>query len=420
MRFLRRPWRVAIAVMAAAVSLPCAAGSYHRLEDLVVKGAAGVAGTKDDAVASETFPLWDTAQTPPSAAELLPIEGARFSVVKKREPEVDGFSWLHGLAAVFHNDALYTFWGHNKGKENTPTEIAQGRCSGDGGHTWGPVWLIAPHTETEGRSHGVFLSHAGTLWAFLGRFGKGYGDLKMEAFVLKEEDEASPAWELKGTAAEGFWPCDEPTRMADGNWVMAGMDIPRGGKWAPPAVVMSHGDDFTKWDRVMLPVPEGLETIWGESTVIVEPDELVVIVRAAWKHDNALVSTSKDFGRTWTPLKWTNLPMPCTKAYAGRLSTGQRYVVGTLVRDHHRRRHPLTIAVSNPGEKTLCRMYRIRDDVFPEGPGESVENAALSYPYAVEHEGYLYVLYSNDGGRGHNLNSGEMAVIPIASLAGGE
>ena len=109
--------------------------------------------------------------------------------------------------------------------------------------------------------------------------------------------------------------------------------------------------------------------------------------------------------------------MPCTKVYGGVLSTGQRFLVGTLVRDHHRQRHPLAIAVGEPGEKALSRVFRIRDDVFPEGPGESVEGAALAYPYAVEHDGYLYVVYSNDGGRHHNLNSAEMAVIPLASLA---
>jgi hypothetical protein len=50
------------------------------------------------------------------------------------------------------------------------------------------------------------------------------------------------------------------------------------------------------------------------------------------------------------------------------------------------------------------------------GPGESHENAALSYPYAVEHDGKLYIGYSNDGGRGANLNSAELAIVPITSL----
>jgi hypothetical protein len=46
-------------------------------------------------------------------------------------------------------------------------------------------------------------------------------------------------------------------------------------------------------------------------------------------------------------------------------------------------------------------------------PGESNPKAALSYPCATEHEGKLYIGFSNNGGRGGNHNSAEMAVIPI-------
>ena len=397
-------------------------GSFYLIDNLVVKGGAELQGPHDLPPEHVPFALWDPERPAPTAEEAPLLGDVRFSVIKKREKEADGYNWLHGVAVVWHKGVLYSFYGHNKGGENTPTEESRGNHSFDDGRTWSPVWTIDTHTETEGRSHGVFLSHKGRLWAFVGRFGgkMAFTDLRMEAYVLTKEpasaDDAGVTWESQGIAATGFWPCDEPKKMADGNWIMAGMDIPNGPGWAHPAVAISHGEDFTRWNTVLLPVPQAMRTIWGESTVIVEPDELVVIVRPGWQHDHALISTSKDLGRTWPGLRWTNLPMPSTKAYAGRLSTGQRYVVGTLVRNHTRRRHPLTIALSKPGEKKLSMMYRIRDDVFPEGPGESVKGAALSYPYAVEHEGFLYVVYSNDGARGKNLNSGEMAVIPVSSL----
>ena len=75
----------------------------------------------------------------------------------------------------------------------------------------------------------------------------------------------------------------------------------------------------------------------------------------------------------------------------------------------------MTIAVGRPGEKRFSKVYRIRDAVHA-GPGESGPSNRLSYPYAVEHEGRLYVIYSNDGGRGGNRNSAELAVIPVQSL----
>ena len=58
-------------------------------------------------------------------------------------------------------------------------------------------------------------------------------------------------------------------------------------------------------------------------------------------------------------------------------------------------------------------------------PGESHRNAALSYPCAKEHQGKLYVGYSNNGGNvgrigeGRELwnnNSAELAIIPVEKL----
>ncbi len=389
---------------------------------LLIAGCFISSGLLAEVTAEETaaFPLWEPATLVPAASETPLLQGVRFSVIKKREPEVDGYNWLHGLALAWHNDMLFSFWGHNKSDENTPTEVAQGRHSLDGGVTWSPVWMLAPNVGSEARSHGVFLSHKGILWAFLARFGAAYADLKTEAFRLIKaplsQEDSDITWESTGVVADGFWPCDRPVPMENGNWIMAGARIPDGPGHAYPVVAISRGNDFTRWDTVAIPVPDDHLDIWGETTLITAPEELTAIVRAGGTLDHALVSTSLDFGCTWYPLQRSNLPMPGTKAYAGQLSTGQRYVVGTLVRDHGRVRHPLTLAVSRPGENYLSRLFCIRDAVAHGIPGESVIGAALSYPYAVEHKGFLYVAYSNDGGRGKNLNSAEMAVIPLASL----
>jgi basic membrane lipoprotein Med (substrate-binding protein (PBP1-ABC) superfamily) len=102
---------------------------------------------------------------------------------------------------------------------------------------------------------------------------------------------------------------------------------------------------------------------------------------------------------------------------AGTLSTGQNYLVCTNTADSGGRRSPLTIAVSRPGEEFFSRIYRIRDAVH-DGPGESGPECRLSYPYAVERNGQLYVVYSNCGGRGGNRNSAELAIIPVEALRG--
>lgn len=105
--------------------------------------------------------------------------------------------------------------------------------------------------------------------------------------------------------------------------------------------------------------------------------------------------------------------------------SGQRYLICSTSADGGERRSPLTIAVSKPGETQFSKVFIIRHAEFPDGPGESHPKAALSYPYAVEHEGKLYVGYSNSGGgmsrigTGSELwnnNSAEMGIIPIDQL----
>jgi hypothetical protein len=115
-------------------------------------------------------------------------------------------------------------------------------------------------------------------------------------------------------------------------------------------------------------------------------------------------------------MKPSDLLMAASKPYAGRLSNGQRYLVNTTTANSGNRRSPLTIAVSQPGEASYSKVFCIRNAVFPQGQGESHPKAALSYPYAIERAGRLYIAYSNDGGRGANRNSAELAIIPLDQL----
>jgi hypothetical protein len=108
--------------------------------------------------------------------------------------------------------------------------------------------------------------------------------------------------------------------------------------------------------------------------------------------------------------------MATSKPAAGILSNGQRYLVCTTAADNGGRRHPLTIAVSRPGENRFAKVFVIRPALNSGHSGESATNASLSYPCATEHDGKLYVGFSNNGGRKGNLNSAELAILPIKQL----
>lgn len=371
------------------------------------------------------FPLWAGAPLP-RAAEAPVLSNVTFRVIKPYEFPKDGYRFLHGVALCFHKDKLYASFGHNPGGENTDSEEARVRVSADGGVTWGPITTIDPGDEPGiGVSHGVFLSHKGQLWAFHGAYTGTLDKVHTRAYVLNE---AEGTWERKGTVIQGgFWPLQEPLRMTDGNWIMAGASI---GKGNPAAVAISHGDNLTTWDLVTIPKPASL-TMWGESSVILDGKHVLNIARCDGKQPVALVAVSEDFGRTWTESRPSNLPMAASKPYAGTLSTGQRYLICSTTADGGNRRSPLTLALSKPGETAFSRLFVIRHAVFGRSGApaasqpESNPRCALSYPYAVEHGGGLYVGYSNSGGgvgrvgEGRQLwnnNSAELAVIPLGAL----
>jgi len=366
---------------------------------------------------AEPTVLWTPDTSVPKADVCPLLEGVEFAVVKANEPERDGYHWLHGAAVCWHDGKLYASFGHNKGRENTAGEQARGRVSTDGGRTWGPTFTIDAGDGNLAVSHGVFLSCGESLWAFQGAFYDDFRRTHTRAYVL---DQATGVWQPKGVVVDaGFWPMQEPLKMDDGNWIMAGARIAKGYddmEGNLPAVAISHGEDLTRWDLVVIPSAEGVPagSIWGESTIVVDGPHILNISR--WGQPIALASVSFDYGRTWTPTRPSNLPMAASKPYAGVLSTGQRYLICTTTADSGNRRSPLTIAVSRPGEEAFSRVFVIRDAVH-DGPGESDRRARLSYPYAVEYDGKLYVVYSNSGSRGGNRNSAELAIIPITALS---
>jgi len=357
-------------------------------------------------------PLWLADQPVPKAAELNELNGVKFYVIKAIEPAKDGNKWLHGVALAWHKGKLYASFGNNKGAENTIGEEARGRVSEDGGKTWGETFAIALPDEPDlGISHGVFLSRGGELWAFQGAF---YGNKLTDIANSKVHtrayrlNETTGVWESRGAVIEGgFWPMQEPQKMEDGNWIMSGLRV---GAGHPAAVAISHGDDLTKWDLIPIPKPAGL-LMWGESGVIVDGKRVQNFARFQ-SQAMVLTAVSEDFGRTWTESLPGNLPMTRAKPCAGTLSTGQHYLICTTTKEAAdtkvNQRAPLTISVGRPGEYGFRKIFRIRDAVCSESPGRSDPAANLSYPYAVEHDGFLYVGYTNAGA--------ELAVIPVQEL----
>lgn len=377
---------------------------------LVLYSLSLLGGWQLFAGAAEPVTLWDPAVTLPQAAEAAVLKDVAFHVIKPQRPDTDGCRWTLGVGLAWHKNMLYASYGFNKGNENTPTEEAHCRVSDNGGKTWSKPVVIDDGEGNLGVSHGVFLSHGGRLWAFMGAFYDRFQRTHTRGYRL---DEATGNWKSVGVVVgEGFWPMQEPQLASDGNWIMAGFRVANGYDVQRnlPAVAISHGTDFTKWDLVVIPAATALGNIWGESTVIVNGNQITNIARYG-EQPLALVSMSDNDGHSWTPLTRSNLLMTTSKPYAGVLSTGQRYLICTTTADTGGRRSPLTIAVSKPRQTAFCRVFVIRRSISNKTPGVSRKGIDFSYPYALEHAGKLYVGYTHKSDVAN-----ELAVIPITAL----
>jgi hypothetical protein len=374
--------------------------------------------------------LWSGGDLP-GTHELLQIRNINYYTIKQYDFKNDGYRFLHGVALAWHEDELLASFGHNRGAENTVTEEARFVKSTDGGKTWSRISNIdsAPASGCA-VSHGVFLSVAGTLFAYHGAY---HGVMEQVHTLGYRWDDKLDRWEFCGMMARnGFWPIEPPVRLDNGSWIMSGLcvrgDCSAGGKH-PPAVAISNGDNVLEWEVIEIPADVPGD-VWGESGIYVSGSLVVNIARygglpRSAEECRALFSWSNDYGKTWKPALVSNLEMATTKPCCGTLSTGQHYLIGTTFKGCENNRAPLTIALTKKGELSFSSIFAIRRAECSVGTVESHPEAKLSYPCAVEREGFLYVGYSNDGGgegrigKGRELwnnNSAELAVIPISSL----
>ncbi len=348
---------------------------------------------------SEARRLWGDGAFP--AVGGIPLLDEVTHVVVHRGAAGDGF--LHGAAIVHHQGTWYASWGSSPVDENSLLERECGRRGADryGGRRWGPAEVIGPNLDgREARSHGVFHVQDGDLWSLVPRFGRPryaadvastFPGLTTDAFRL---DPDTGRWRLSAAAvARDFWPMDAPTRLPGEHWIMGGLT----GRQNP--VIATSDRAPLAWECTEIPRPAGCDLRFAETSVLVWPasGECTAIVRHSagslpgFTEQVALVSSSADGGRTWTPLAPSNLPMTASKPCAGHLSTAQAFLVCNVGPD----RHTLVLAVTAPGERVFSRVWRIRHGASPDlrlrGRAKSPQ---WSYPYAHEHDGHLYVVYS--------------------------
>lgn len=359
---------------------------------------------------TDLLPLWDP-RTPFPSFEEMPDLGVVTHVQVERAQR-GGFHFLHESAIAWHGGVLYIGWASHPlcEIETKRDELLRGRTSQDGGLSWETVktWVSPPLLGGESYNHPVLKEHQGRLWGFFTRWEKK--EPRTEIFTL---DDAAQTWKPRQAHLPKFIPFTPPRKMRDGNWILGGELF----GWRDAAVAISHGDDFARWDVVPIPRSKTVELMFPEATLFERGDELIAICRPKKGDPTAPVSSSRDCGRTWTPLRPSNLPLVASKALCGRLSTGQQYLISNSPAEG---RTLLSIAVTAPGGDTFRRIWKIRHQATPvrrllgspdEGKTMVGTRTEWSYPAAIEEGGRLYVSYTQ------GKEDCALSIIPLSTLA---
>ena len=342
--------------------------------------------------------IWNPNIPFPTLDEIKPIDGIKH--IKIHTAKEDGYKFLLGNAIVNHKDKWYASFAHSSvGENDNSTKVAE--LTSIDGENYGGYRFITEKDGAYSRSHGVYLSKGEHLWFFCPRAQYDdimrYPDLRMEAYLMDENGE----YRNMGFATDSmFWPMCEPFKMANGNFIMAGLaaeDV----SYGKAAVAISDGDNMRKWTVVELESP-AFSYLWGESTVLDFGDRLLLIARSGGNM-GAAVSESFDFGKTWSPMCESNLPICQSKVYSGSLPNGEKYLVFNY--NTPQDRDTLCIAV---GKDSFERLYYIKKG-YEEEP-VYIKTRQWSYPYGFVNSDKLYVSYNQ------NKENAMLSIVPLSSI----
>lgn len=369
-----------LSLLAISLSLVAVAAQSTRVEEMV-------------------FPLWSNNVAFPSSSEMQFLRAVTHVSIERATPA--GFHYLHEAGIAVHKGVFHAVFANGPWERDYSDELVRESTSKDG-LSWSKPVILAPGGPDIAHNHPVIVSTGDQLWVFVTRFEARIPSLEGFRWV-----ESTGAYESIGILVKDFMAFDPPKKMKDGNWILAGEKSFAG----PARVLISRGDDLTKWEPVDIEMPAG-QFRGPDTTVLVGADSLIAVSRNN-TYNVALASESKDCGRTWSRLRTSNFPMGASKPIGGVLSNGQSYLISN---NAEQGRSLLSIAVSKPGEREFSAIWKIRHAATPRrrSPVQRAvpdPSAQWTYPAAVEYRNHLYVIYDL------NKEDCELSIIPLSALA---
>ncbi len=363
---------------------------------------------------NENYSLWNGVDDI-SYNNVPSVHDVEKSVVINCEEIYGGKYFVHGIAIErFERDGknvLVATWAYNPVAENTPGEQAHYAFSYDDGKTWTEPREIKSNTKGYSASHGVMWYYQDTLYAMIPvvMFETSPWTIKCELNIYNFETEQ---WEYQNDCCHGFWPTSKPVKLDTGNWIVGGPVLSLSGR------AITEGDNFTKW-RVMQTGKEENRFKFSETGLAVNGNMAVLIGRnenspttdSLGVSDSGRyelgVAVSYDYGETFTKMKLSGVYSSPSKPMCGTLSDGRFYMIWNMDVANVESRHRLLLGIGDPNTGAINQVYML-----------AYYAGGISYPYALEADGYLYVAYSQSIANRVNGNQNNLVMvkIPLTSL----
>ena len=308
--------------------------------------------------------------------ETAPFASCHASTIVETKPGVFLAAWFGGDDEGKPNVAIWSSQFEN-GKWSAPVELAREPQIA----TYNPV---------------LFYTKDRTLWLYY-KFGPHPSD--WSAGRRSSKDDGRTWSEIEHLPAGIYGPIkNKPLVLPDGA-VVSGTSVESYHAWTPWVErSVDNGKTWSKHGPIVYP---------GETYAAIQPaivpvggNRLRMFVRTTKRIGKIAAADSSDGGKTWSPLRATELPNPNSGIDAVGLKDGRIVMIYNHTASG---RSPLNLAVSSDGEK--WQMFQ----VLESDPGE------YSYPAIIQaQDGTLHAVYT------WNRKRIKHVTVPLADVPGGK
>ena len=287
---------------------------------------------------------------------------------------------------LHHDGKFWCMWSAGPVVEDLPTQHVRYATSDDGLHWSAPKNLSGMPAEGRAFIARDFWLRDGELLGLAASY-RGHGafgvdkDLKLVAFAWNQE---SGAWTEKGVLYQDAINNFSPQKVSTGEWMMTRRD-------ARFNVTMLFGGVKALDDWRAVPVVDRLKALRGrkfspdEPVCWEQPDgTLIAAIRDNGGSGRLFRSVSQDHGQSWSDPVMTNYPNATSKLFTLTTSRGFRVLVSNANPNIGRRE--MHLAVSRDG-LSFTRLMRL--DI------PSPRATTFQYPHVIEHDGCLFIAFSN-------------------------